>query len=288
MIIITGATGVLGGAAVEHLLERVPATRIGVSVRDEAKAGHLAERGVRVRQASYDDPAALRHSFEGAEQVLLVSQNNIASDGIALHRNAIEAAVDAGAQRVLYTSHQNARPDSPFPPAHEHAGTEALLAASGTAWTSLRNGFYAHSLDALLGPWQQTGVIAAPADGPVSWTERADAAEAAARVLAGDRAIDGPITLTAAEAVTFDDIARLASVRAGRVVERVVVDDERWLTERIAAGTPEHVAHLLLLFFHAARSGHFAGTDPLLGYLLGRDPRSVGDLLDDRLSAPTR
>jgi NAD(P)H dehydrogenase (quinone) len=36
--------------------------------------------------------------------------------------------------------------ESPFFPARHHAATEALLADSGVAWTSLRNGFYAHSL----------------------------------------------------------------------------------------------------------------------------------------------
>ena len=65
-----------------------------------------------------------------------------------------------------------------------HAATEALLADCGVAWTSLRNGFYAHSLDWMLGPWRETGVIAAPADGPVSWTDRGDEAEAAAVILA--------------------------------------------------------------------------------------------------------
>ena len=45
MIIVTGATGVLNGATVEHLLKLVPADRIGVSVRDVAKAQHLADRG---------------------------------------------------------------------------------------------------------------------------------------------------------------------------------------------------------------------------------------------------
>src|ERR1700735_2108469 len=38
MIVITGATGVLNGATVEHLLKRVPADQVGVSVRDVAKA----------------------------------------------------------------------------------------------------------------------------------------------------------------------------------------------------------------------------------------------------------
>ncbi|WP_033291955.1 NmrA family NAD(P)-binding protein [Amycolatopsis jejuensis] len=283
MIVITGATGALGGATVEHLLKSIPAERIGVSVREVAKAQHFADRGVRVRHGSYDDPAALRDSFEGAEQILLISQNDSDVDGISLHHNAIEAAVAAGAQRILYTSHQNVRDDSPFAPAHEHAATEALLASSGIAWTSLRNGFYAHSLDWLLGPWQQTGTITGPADGPVSWTDRADVAEAAAIILIGQKAFDGPVTLTARHAVTFDDIAAAAAKLTGRDISRVTTDDEQWLADRIAAGTPEHVAQMLLRFFHAARNGDFADTNPLLAELLDHEPRTVDDLLADRL-----
>ncbi|MGI5225065.1 NAD(P)H-binding protein [Actinoallomurus sp. CA-142502] len=285
MIVITGATGALNGATVEHLLKRIPANEIGVSVRDVAKARHLADRGVRVRRGSYDEPAALRESFEGADQVLLVSQNEPGGDGAGLHRMAIEAAVAAGAQRILYTSHQNVRGDSPFAPAREHAATEALLANSGVAWTSLRNGFYAHSLNWLLGPWRQTGVIAAPADGAVSWTDRADEAEAAAIVLTGRRSFDGPITLTARRAVTFDDIAAIASELTGRDIKRVVVDDEQWIADQVAAGTPESMARMLLSFFQAARSGHFAEAGPLLAELLDREPRTVGDLLTDRATA---
>lgn len=275
MIIVTGATGALNGATVEHLLTLVPADQLGVSVRDVDKARHFADRGVRVRRGAYDDPAALRDSFADADQVLLVSQNDPTADGITLHRTAIESAVAAGAQRILYTSHQNVRGDSRFAPAREHAATEAILAGSGVGWTALRNGFYAHSLDWLLGPWRQTGVIAAPADGPVSWTDRADAAEAAAIILAGQRVFDGPVTLTASRAVTFDDIAAIASEQTGRDITRVVVPDEQWVTDRIAAGTPEHLARMLLTFFPAARRGDFADTDPLLGQLLGREPRPV-------------
>jgi len=274
MIVITGATGALNGATVEHLLSRVPASSIGVSVRDVDKARHFAERGVRVRPGSYEDPAALRHSFEGADQVLLVSSNDPAADQVTLHRAAIEAAVDAGASRILYTSHQHVSPSSPFPPARDHFATEELLAASGVAWTSLRNGFYAHTLDWLLGPWRTTGVLAAPADGPVSWTSRADAAEAAAVILAG-HPFDGPVTLTAREAVTFDDIAALASRLTGQEVKRIVVDDEEWVASRVAEGSPEFMARFLLSTFQAARAGGFAGTSPVLAELLGREPQRV-------------
>jgi hypothetical protein len=45
------------------------------------------------------------------------------------------------------------------------------------------------------------------------------------------------------------------------------------------------MAHMLLQFFHAARSGHFAETGPLLAELLRREPRTVADLLTDRINA---
>jgi NAD(P)H dehydrogenase (quinone) len=285
MIVITGATGALNGATVEHLLKRIPADQIGVSVRDVAKAQGFADRGVRVRRGSYEDPAALLDSFEDADQVLLVSSSDPGADGVSLLRAGIETAVAAGARRVLYTSHQHTGPDSPFFPARDHAATEALLADSGVAWTSLRNGFYAHSLDWLLGPWRETGVIAAPADGPVSWTERADEAEAAAVILAGEDHFDGPVTLTASTAVTFDEIAGIAAELTGRDIQRVVVDDEKWVAGQVTQGTPELMARFLLGFFHAAREGRFAEVSPLLGDLLGHQPRTVRDLLAERPAA---
>lgn len=279
MTIITGA---LNGATAASLLERIPADRIGVSVRDVAKAQPLADRGVRVRRGSYDDPAALLDSFQGAAQVLLVSSSDPHAGQVSRHRTAIQTAVKAGTRRILYTSHQHAGLDSPFMPARSHAATEALLADSGVAWTSLRNGFYAHSLDWLLGPWHETGVIATPADGPVSRTDRGDEAEAAALILASHRPPDGPVTLTADHAVTFGQIAAIASELTGRDIRRVVMDDEEWVAGQVAHGTPEIMARFTLGFFQAAREGRFAGTGPLLRDLHGRKPRTVRDLLAAR------
>jgi len=104
-------------------------------------------------------------------------------------------------------------------------------------------------------------------------------------ILAGERHFDGPVTLTASAAVTFDDIAGIASELTGRDIRRVVVDDEKWVADQVAHGTPELMARFLLGFFQAAREGRFAGVDPLLGHLLGRQPRTVRDLLAERSAA---
>ena len=280
MIVITGATGALNGATVDHLLDRLPSSEIAVAVRDTVKAQRFADRGIEVRRGNYADPDSLPAAFAGADQLLLVSSNDPGADAVSLHRTAIEAAVTAGAGRILYTSHQGAAPANPFAPGRDHAATEQLLAESGVAWTSLRNGFYAHSLSWLAGPWRETGVITVPADGPVSWTAREDEAEAAAIILSSGGAYDGPTTLTATTAPTFEDVAAVASELTGRTVRCTVVNPEQWLAERLASGQPEFVARFTLGIYQAAEQGFFAGVDPLLGTLLGREPTSVRQALE--------
>lgn len=280
MIIVTGATGTLNGATVDHLLKRVSPHRIGVSVRDPAQAAHLVDRGVRVREGSYDAPANLRHSFADAEQVLLVSSSDLSADVAAQHRRAIDAAVDAGAKRILYTSAHGTAFDTPYPPLAIHAATEQYLADSGVAWTALRNGFYG-DLAQLLGPWQKSGVIAMPADGPFSWVDRRDVAEAAALILSADDPFDGPVDLTLPEPVTLADFAASASEITGRRIDRVVIDDETWVAEATSSGVPEAAARFTLSMFQATRGGHFSGSRPTLTHLLGREPRSITDQLKE-------
>jgi NAD(P)H dehydrogenase (quinone) len=105
MIVVTGATGQLGGMVVERLLTRVPAEEIAVSVRDPAKANALAGRGVRVRRGDYDDAASLAHAFDGAGQLLLVSAATTGEAALRQLGTAIDAARAAGVRRIVYTSH---------------------------------------------------------------------------------------------------------------------------------------------------------------------------------------
>jgi NAD(P)H dehydrogenase (quinone) len=283
MIVITGATGALNGATTDHLLSRFPAEELVVVARDPAKAGRFAEQGIAVRRGDYAEPETLVPAFAGADQLLLVSSSDPFADAVALHTAAVDAAVEAGVGRVLYTSHQGASPRTPFGPGRDHAATEAVLAASGLPWTSLRNGFYAHSLAWLTGDWRATGTIPVPADGPVSWTAREDAAEAAAvviaRIAAGETGFDGPLTLTADEAPTFADVAALLSEATGRPVERVLVDPEEWLAAQVRAGNPEGMSRFTLGLYQAAAAGFFAGTSPLLADLLSRRPATALDVL---------
>jgi NAD(P)H dehydrogenase (quinone) len=287
MIIVTGATGELGSQVVDRLLERVPADRVGVSVRDPDRAGGLAARGVRVRRGDFTDPDSLTAAFEGATQVLVVSTNRTGEAAIAQHLNAIDAARAAGADRVLYTSHQGAADGSLFAPMLDHAATERHLAARSS--TALRNGFYASTVPLLLGRALETGELVAPEDGPVSWTAHADLAEAAAVVLAAEGRYDGPTPpLTTPEALDLDDVARILTELAGRTVRRVVADDDEWTATLIGHGVPEDRAGMLLGMFRAARRGEFATTGPELEELLRRPATPLRALLQGTVQSTTR
>ena len=281
MIIVTGATGKLGRRTVERLLERVPADRVGVSVRDPRKAQDLADRGVRVRQGSFDDPASLVHAFEGAEQLLLVSLDRTGEECVTGHRAAIDAAVKAGVGRILYTSQVGAAHDSRFQACRDHALTEDLLRGTGLPWTALRNGFYASSALHFLEPARHTGDIALPADGPVAWTGHDDLAEATAAILTDEGRFEGPTPpLTGPAALDFDAVAEIAAQATGRPFTRTVVSDDAFREQALAHGAPAPIADLLLSIFAAARNGEFAAVDSTLAELIGREPAPFGTLLE--------
>lgn len=285
MIVVTGASGKLGRAVVERLLTRVPAEQVGVSVRDASKVAGLAERGVRVREADFADADSMKHAFEGAGTVLVISTDRMGEPGVTASLAAVDAAVAAGVQRVVYTSHMGAGHDSKFQACVDHAQVEDHLAQTGVAWTALRNGFYGFSAMQFAEHGIAAGDVAVPQDGPVSWSTHADLAEAAAAVLAGEVTYEGPTPpLTSSETATFDDIAAIGAEITGHDVKRTVITDEAFVEQMTGYGTPQIVAEQLLGIFQAARDGEFAATDPTLEKILGRPTQTMRTLVEEKFA----
>ncbi len=282
MLIVTGANGKLGRLVVEQLLTRVPAARIGVSVREPSKARDLEARGVRVRAGDYAEPTTLAHAFEGASRVLLVSSNTAGAQALAHHTAAIEAAKAAGARRIFYTSHVGASPSSTFAPMRDHHATEGALREAKVPFTVLRNGFYASSAVQMFGAALATGELAAPADGPVSWTAHDDLAEATAIVMSKEGPAESEtLELTADAAFDLEEMAAMASDLTGLSVRRVVVSEDAYRDAMVGRGVPAARADLLLGIFGASRRGDFARVSPTLTELIGRAPRPFRDALKD-------
>ncbi|URK89391.1 NAD(P)H-binding protein (plasmid) [Rhizobium sp. RCAM05350] len=285
MFVVTGVTGQLGDAIARALANLVPANEIVGTCRDASRTTDLASLGINVRQGDFGDPASLRTAFAGASQILIVSSNARAHGGdtLAQHRNAIDAARDAGAKRIVYTSHMAASVKSAFPPMHDHAKTEDMVKASGLSWTILKHGFYAGSGVGMLADAVKTGTLDTAVDGPVSWTAHADLAEAAARILTGPSLESGSTPpLTGSEALDLGQLAEITSDLLGRPVSRHVHSDDAMHKKLEERGVPAPVIPISLGFYTAARNHEFAGVDPTLQQLIGRSPIRIRDLIAEK------
>lgn len=201
-IAITGASDLLGRATAELLQGSVDPHDAVLTTREPAALADLAARGAHVRRADFTDPATLSGAFAGVERLLIVSTDAVGTrlDG---HRAAVTAA--AGVGHVVHTSFPEPVPTDPALVVADHAGTEAALADSGTAWTVLRNSLYAHTQVPVVEQAAASGQLVTSADdGATAYVTREDCAAVAAAVLAhgghAGRAYDvtGPRAWTAA------------------------------------------------------------------------------------------
>lgn len=104
-ILVTGATGGLGSAVVNFLLEKTAASNIAVLVRDSAKVEALKEKGVSIVVGDYSDIDSLIAAFQGIDKLYFVSGSDI-QHRLLQQENVVKAAVAAGVKHVVYTSFQ--------------------------------------------------------------------------------------------------------------------------------------------------------------------------------------
>lgn len=287
MYVVTGASGLLGRAVVHSLARLVLPSSIVATMRDPSKGADLLALGVEVRHGDYADAASLTAAFRGATQVLLVSSNarGAAGDPIAQHRNALEAAQAVGARRLVYTSQMSSAATSAFPPARDHATTEAMLAASGMAWTALRNGFYASSGLQFMGEALRTAELRAPHDGKTAWTAHADLADGAAAILANEGSFDGPTPpLTGHEALDLGELAGIAGATLDIAPQRQLVSDDDFKRAMLDRHLPDSVVELMLGYYIASRNGEFAATAPTLEQLIGRKPMGMSQIIAEHVA----
>lgn len=278
-IVITGATGQLGRLVVEALLESgVPAEQIVAAGRDLAKVADLAGRGVQVRQIDYQDPASLRTAFAGAGKVLLISGSDV-GQRLEQHRNAIEAAKDAGVGLIAYTSIANAdRTDMQL--AAEHQATEEALSTSGLPFTLLRNGWYLENYTDQLSSFLQHGaVLGSAGDGRVSAATRADYARAAAAVLLRDDQAGKVYELGGDVPFTLSELAEEVSAAAGHPVTYRDLPVKEYAELLVGAGLPAGYAVILADSDRGIARGDLLVTSGDLSRLIGRPTTSLREVV---------
>jgi NAD(P)H dehydrogenase (quinone) len=274
-IAITGATGQLGRLVIAELLRIAPSVHLIGIVRNASAAKDLAERGVELRTANYEDPAALKAALAGVDKVLLISSSEIGQRA-RQHGHVIDAAKAAGVKLLAYTSILHAE-TSPLALAEEHCKTEALIRASGVPFVFLRNGWYTENYTGNVAAAVQHGaVLGAAADGRISLAARADYAGAAAAVLASRDDQAGKIYELAGDSgYTLADYAAEIARQSGKPVEYKDLPEADYKAALVSIGLPEAFAALLADSDAKAAKGALYDGSRQLSVLIGRPTTPV-------------
>jgi NAD(P)H dehydrogenase (quinone) len=284
--LVTGAGGQLGRRVLELLVQSKPGKLIATT-RNPDKLAELARQGVEVRKADFSDAAALTDAFSGADRMLLVSTDELATPGkrLAQHRAAVAAAEKAGVKHVVYTSAPATRPTPAGSLINDHFWTEQALIGSKLDWTILRDHLYTDLLLMGLPHAVATGqLFTATGAAGRNYVTREDCAQTAAAALLKATAKQ-VLDVTGPAPVTQDEIAAIASEVTGKKVTHIPVSPEDLRKGLTGAVLPPFLVEALVAFDIDASRGYHAINAPTVQELTGRAPTSVRAFLTERRAA---
>ncbi|WP_205696670.1 SDR family oxidoreductase [Conexibacter sp. SYSU D00693] len=273
IIAVTGATGAVGGRVAKLLADAHAPLRM--VVRDASRAPDLAKADVRVA-AGYHAHDELVDAFAGAGTVFLIPAAE-ARDRVEQHKTAVDAAVQAGVEHLVYLSFVDARPDTTFTLGRDHWATEEHIRQTGAPHTFVRMNLYMDFIPSMAG---EDGVIRGPAgDGKLAAVLRDDVAAAAAAVLTSTGHDGKAYDLTGPSAFSLGEAAELMTALTGKAVRFHDETDEEAFASRASYGAPDWEVAGWVSSYQAIRDGSLAAVSPDVEQLTGRPPTSLADWL---------
>lgn len=261
MILIVGATGVLGAEICRRLREAGRAVRgLYREGSDPAKVARLQEMGVELVRGDLKDRASLDRACQGVRVVIETASSTLSRQGgdsiESVDRDGslalVAAAKGASVEHFIYISFPEIADEFPLQDAKR--AVERELRASGLPFTILQPTYF---MEIWLSPALGFDVEAAKAriygagDGPISWIALGDVADAAIACIDNPRALGRSFELGGPEALSHNQVIAVFEELTGRTfsVERVGEADLR--ERRAAARDPKRGVDSLAQSFDA-------------------------------------
>jgi NAD(P)H dehydrogenase (quinone) len=275
-VLITGATGDTGRAAVKESIDAGLTVRALVRRIDERSAA-LEQLGAQVVVGDLQNIDEVRAAMEGVDAAYLVYP--VAPGLITATAYFAQAAREAGVSTIINLSQRSASRTSNSPSSKDHYVAEQLLSASGLNVIHLRPTYF---LEWLFYPWQlplflDKGVLRLPVG---RGRHAAIGAEDQGRVIAAllknpAGHIGQTYTLFGPVEMDHEQMAAELSEALGRkiVFEDISIDEYRRSMESV--GVPEYVVKHLVAAMDDYQRGVMSGMNDNVEKLTGRKPMSV-------------
>ena len=276
-ILVSGATGRTGGAAIDELLKM--GRRVRAYVRsDGEQAAALRARGVDIAVGDFTDIDATRAAMEGIRSAYFL--HPIAPGIIGAAAYFAQAAKEAGVTVIVNMSQISARRESASHAAQDHWISERVFDWSGVATTHLRPTFFA---DWLVYPhfsheiWATKKIQFPFGNGRHAPIAADDQGRVIAHILADPEAhagktytLHGPVEMSQAEiAAAMSDVLGVRIEYAPTSIEEF-----RSKMENLYKFPPFLTQHLVEVAQNY-RDGIFAGTNDVVEKITGTPPLSV-------------
>jgi NAD(P)H dehydrogenase (quinone) len=272
LLAVTEAAGELGKRVAARLSEYGVVQRLVVSDRDQAPQ----VSGGAVVHASYEDPAKMRRALTGVHTLAMVSARE-SPDLADQNAAVVDAAVEAGVERIVYLSLLSAAADATFAFARDQFRSEEHARATGLSCTFLRPSPYIDLIPSLC---SADGVIKNPAgDGRVACVTRDDVVDVAAVVLTTRDHDNRTYDVTGAESQTMAEIARELARVTGRSItyERQTLEDAR--SALSANGADPWLVEGWVTRFAAIANGEMDVVSDTVARLTGHEPETLAQYL---------
>ena len=274
MIVVTGASGHVGGLVARELAARGEPVRL--VVRDAARAPALD--GAELVEADYGDPDSLARALHAGDSVFMVSMHQGPERRLALHRSFVDAAARAGVAHVVYLSFLTAGPDAAFIHARSHGATEEMLREAGLPSTAIRNGMYA---DEMLGWFDPDGVARETGgDGRMSFSYRPELAKAIAVTLTEPGHEGKVYDIVTPPPVDLGELARIASEVTGRPYRYEPAGHDEWDARWRALGRDGWELEAGHTSYDALRAGELDVESDDYELLTGEKPLTVAQVIE--------
>jgi uncharacterized protein YbjT (DUF2867 family) len=278
-ILVTGATGNVGGAALRALLEK--GADVAAAVHDPAKAEALRKAGAETRRMDLSDPDSVAKALEGVERLffLLPLHQEMRRWGSELLRCAREAGVSL----IVRSSSMGADMSAHYQLGKLHGGVDAEIEASGVPHVILRPCTFMQNYLLLAPLLKETGVLPVPeGKGRSSFVDARDVGACAAEALLRPDDFAGTVTVvTGPEALDNYQVAEILSDVSGREIAYREGDIEETGMFLEGAGLPEWDVHMILSVHRYARNGYTSFVTKAVEHMLGRPATSFADFAQE-------